>query len=75
MTDKRTMKKKKQWIWPRHRFVFDFFRVVGAPIVRWMYNIKTEPFKEQGDRSYLILMNHQTPFDQFFVVMSIKGPI
>jgi len=75
MTDKRTMKKKKQWIWPRHRFVFDFFRVVGAPIVRWMYNIKTEPFKEQGGRSYLILMNHQTPFDQFFVVMSIKGPI
>ncbi|MBR4074224.1 MAG: 1-acyl-sn-glycerol-3-phosphate acyltransferase [Firmicutes bacterium] len=75
MADKHNTKKKKQWIWPRHRFIFDLFRVVGGPIVRWMYNIKTEPFKEQGDRPYLILMNHQTPFDQFFVVMSIKGPI
>lgn len=67
--------KKKQWIWPRHRFVFDLFRVVGGPIVRRMYNIETVPFREQEDRPYLVLMNHQTPFDQFFVVMSFKGPI
>ena len=75
MADKHTTKKKKQWIWPRQRFVFALFRVVGGPVVRWMYNIKTEPFKEQGGRSYLILMNHQTPFDQFFVGMAFKGPI
>ena len=72
MADKNRKKKKKKWIHPRHRFVFGLFRVVGAPIVRWMYKIDAEPFKEQGDRAYLILMNHQTPYDQFFVAMSIK---
>ena len=76
MADKNNKKKKKkQWIWPRHRFVFDLFRVVGGPIVRRMYNIETIPFKEQEDRPYLVLMNHQTPYDQFFVVMSFKGPM
>ena len=31
--------------------------------------------RQQGDRAYLILMNHQTAFDQFFVGMAFKGPV
>jgi len=49
--------------------------LVLAPYSRWKYGVKTERFKEQGDRGYLILYNHQTPFDQFFVGMSFEGPV
>ncbi len=34
-----------------------------------------DKFKAQEKRPYLILLNHQTPFDQFFVGMSISGPV
>lgn len=39
------------------------------------YNIKIEKFKEQGKRPYLILFNHQTAFDQFFVGLAFNGPV
>ncbi len=39
------------------------------------YRIKIEKFKEQGNRQYLVVFNHQTAFDQFFVGMAFKGPI
>ena len=45
------------------------------PIARLKYGIRIEKFREQGDRAYLILLNHQTPFDQFFVGMAFKGPV
>jgi 1-acyl-sn-glycerol-3-phosphate acyltransferase len=45
------------------------------PIVKNKYGIEIEKFKEQGDRQYLILANHQTGFDQFFVGYMFKGPI
>ncbi len=65
----------KKWIKPRHRVV----RVVAGWAValycRWHYGVIIEPFKEQGKRPYLILLNHQTTFDQFFVDFSFKGPI
>ena len=48
----------------------------GYPYAKLKYNIKIEKYREQGKRAYLILLNHQTPFDQFFVGMSfIKGPV
>jgi 1-acyl-sn-glycerol-3-phosphate acyltransferase len=39
------------------------------------YRIKIEKFKEQEKRPYLLLLNHQTPFDQFFVGISFRGPV
>ncbi len=59
----------------RHRVVTNIVRVILKPYSVWKYGIKAERFKEQGDRAYLILLNHQTPFDQFFVGMSFKGPV
>ena len=50
-------------------------RSVLYPIARWKYHARMERFQEQGDRQYLILFNHQTLFDQFFVGMIFKGPI
>lgn len=66
---------KSKWVKRRHRVI----RAVAAPFLfpytKWKYGIKVERFKEQGNRQYLILMNHQTPFDQFFVEMAFKGAI
>ena len=74
------MKKKKQkqakWIKLRHTIV----RITAAPFLKiysaWKYGFKTEKFKEQKKgQPYLILFNHQTAFDQFFVGFSFKGPV
>ena len=34
-----------------------------------------ERFREEGKRPYLIVMNHQTGFDQFFVGMTFRQPV
>ena len=68
-------KKQKKWILPRHRFVRNLLGITFGPIVRIKYGIKIERFKEQGKRPYLILFNHQTAYDQFFVGLAFKGPV
>ena len=68
-------KKKNTWILPRHRVVRNLLAPVLTAYCRIAYRLKADPFKEQGNRPYLILMNHQTPFDQFFVCISFKGPV
>ena len=45
------------------------------PYTVWKFGIRPEKFRDQGDRAYLVLYNHQTSFDQFFVGISFKGPI
>lgn len=67
--------KKKKWMKFRHRVVRAVLYYAVAPLATLKYNIKVEKFKEQGDRSYLILMNHQTAYDQFFVGMAFKRPV
>ena len=71
------MKKKKQkkWLKLRHRIVTNIAYLILHPYVRFKYGITIEKFKEQKNMPYLILLNHQTPFDQFFVGMAFKGPI
>ncbi len=68
-------KKRAKWLKPRHRLVRNFFGFVLKPYIVNKYHINIEPFKEQGDRQYLVLYNHQTGFDQFFVGLAFKGPI
>lgn len=65
----------KQWIKARHSIVRNVLFTVLYPYTKWKYNIKIEKFKEQENRPYLILYNHQTAFDQFFVGMSIRRPV
>ena len=69
------MKEKKQWLKPRHRWVVKFVHACFGFYVRSRYHINIEPFKEEGNRPYLILMNHQTGFDQFFVGMTFRQPV
>lgn len=68
-------KKKTKWMRFRHRIVRNIAYLVLYPYCRIVYGVRVEKFKQQAGRQYLILLNHQTPFDQFFVGMSFKGPI
>ncbi len=65
-------KAKKKWIRPRHKFV----RVVASwfiyPICRLKYGMRLKKFNNPDKKAYLILYNHQTAFDQFFVGMAFK---
>lgn len=67
--------KQKKWIKFRHRIVRNLAYFIIYPYSRIKYNITIEKFKEQKKTPYLVLLNHQTPFDQFFVGMAFKGPI
>ena len=72
------MKKKKKdtkWRKFRHTVVRNVGYWIARPIVHFRYGIKIEKFKEQEKRPYLILLNHQTPFDQFFVGMTLRGVV
>lgn len=68
-------KKDKKWIKVRHLVARNIICVLLKPYTALKYGIKIEKFREQGDRQYLILLNHQTPFDQFFVGMAFKGRV
>ena len=37
--------------------------------------VQADRFAEQGEGPYLVLYNHQTPYDQFFLMMSFRGPV
>ncbi len=68
-------KKKEPWQKPRHAVITNLAKLVLKPYIVHKYGIKMEKFKEQGDRQYLILSNHQTGFDQFFVAYAFDGPV
>lgn len=68
-------KKKTKWMKFRHRVIRNLAFAVLYPYSKWKYGITVEKFKEQGDRAYFVLMNHQTAFDQFFLGMAFKGPV
>lgn len=72
---KEAKKETKTWLKPRHRilrFLFGWILILAG---RLKYGVRAERFKEQGKRPYLILYNHQTPFDQFFVMASFTGAV
>lgn len=68
-------KKKKKWMRFRHRVIRNLAHPIFHLYSRLKYGITIEKFKEQKEGPYLILYNHQTPFDQFFVGIAFKGPV
>ena len=68
--EKKKRKKKAKWIRPRHTF----FRNILSPFLRLIckikYKIKVERCKDK--RQLLVVSNHQTTFDQFFVGLGFK---
>jgi len=69
------MAEKTTWRKPRHQIIVSLVRVLFKPYVQWKYHLRAEPFREEGKRPYLILMNHQTGFDQFFVGITFRQPV
>lgn len=67
--------KKKKWIRFRHWVVTVLAGCVIGPYCRLHYCVRIEPFRGPKKQAYLILLNHQTPFDQFFVGLSFFKPI
>ena len=68
-------KKNKKWVRFRHRVVRNLLYLPMRAYVALRYRIRIDRFRQQEKRPYLILLNHQTPFDQFFVGMSFRGPV
>lgn len=67
--------KRKKWIKPRHRVARNILGVFLKPYCAIKYGIKVKKFKNPEKSPYLILFNHQTGFDQFFVGAAFKDPI
>ena len=68
-------KRKKKWVRFRHLFFRNILSLFLGPYSRIKYGIKIEKFKPEKNKRYLILYNHQTAFDQFFVGLGFKGKI
>ena len=66
---------QKPWMRFRHRVVRGVLGGTLGVYCRLKYGIRVEKFKKQGKRPYLILFNHQTAFDQFFVGLAFRGPV
>ena len=60
---------------PRHRVAWVLLYPILILLTVVKFRIKVESFRAEHNRPFLILMNHQTPFDQFFVAMAFRGPI
>ena len=67
-------KKKQPWIRFRHKVVTEIVRPFMVAYCRIRYGVKVDKFRG-GKGQYLILLNHQTPMDQFFVGMAFKKPV
>ena len=68
-------KKKSRWCKWHHKLVRVVIGTVFEPYVKLKYHIKIEKNKEKPERQYLILYNHETAYDQFFVGLSFRKPV
>lgn len=59
--------KQKTWVRRRHNIIVALAALVVYPWTKLKYHIKIEKCKDLQKRQCLIIMNHQTAFDQFFV--------
>ncbi len=71
----KSKKKSSPWVKPHHIVVRNIAEVVLYPFIRLMYGARVKPFDTEGKKQYLVLMNHQTAFDQFFLGLAFKAPI
>ena len=75
-TEKNNKKKKrKKWRRARHTVVEKILLRILRPICKIKYGLTIEKFKDKDKGPYLVLYNHQTGYDQFFVGMPFKPPI
>ena len=65
-------KKKKHaaWIRPRHAAAQWLLRVLASVYSRAVYRVRITRYRDR--RPCIVLMNHTTAFDQFFVALSLR---
>ena len=68
-------KGRTPWVKPYHKFLQNTLAGILYPYVRWKYHIEVTPFRDKEQRPVLIVLNHQTGFDQFFPYMAFDRPI
>lgn len=68
-------KKKQPWVRRRHKILLAILRPLIGTYTKLKYGIRVEPFREENGRQYLVMMNHQTAFDQFFISMAFRQPV
>ena len=71
------MKRNETWTWRkfRHKLTVFLLRPIFTLVTVLRYHVKIEKFPEQGNRPFLIIMNPQTAFDQFFVSIMFNRPV
>lgn len=67
--------KKEKWVKTRHRVIVAIARVFLGTYTALKYHVKVKNFKEGKKRQFLVLFNHQTAYDQFFVGMAFKSAV
>lgn len=67
--------KQKKWVLPRHKLARAILAIVLIPYSRWKYGIRVKCLKRSETRQMLILYNHQTTGDQFFVGSAVPQPV
>lgn len=72
---KKDKAKKKKWMKLRHRIVRNLAFGPMYVYSKFKYGIAIEKNQDTEHSQYLILMNHQTAFDQFFLGMAFKETI
>lgn len=75
MDKNKKKRKKKKWRRLRHLIIETAAYCVLYPYCKLKYHITIEKLKQPKHKQYLILYNHQTAFDQFFVGMPFKRPV
>ena len=66
-----TKTKTKRWVLPRHKWIVLLIAPVFRLWCRLKYHIRIEKCPELKNRQCLLIMNHQTAFDQFFVSLAV----
>ena len=62
---------KDKWTRKRHQFFNHFINFIFYPLFKFKYNLKVDKLKDGGP--YFILFNHQTLWDQFFILRSFSS--
>jgi 1-acyl-sn-glycerol-3-phosphate acyltransferase len=69
------MAKDNQWVKLRHKIITKIGRPIVKLWVQWKYHIRIDVYNRKDKRPMLIVMNHQTGFDQFFVASAFDRPV
>lgn len=67
--------KKQRWTRRRHRVIAAIVRPFLYLVTVLKYHVKIDRFAQEGTRNWLVLSNHQTDFDQFFVSLAFRQPV